>query len=170
MLTAALDLLDHKNGDAFTMRALAERLDINPMTIHHHFGGRDGLISAMSEWIYAHVAAPDGGTATERIRGLLKAYHTQVLRYPGLTLLIFSRPTVFPQQAQRITEEILALLVEAGLPDPRTRLWLDILVDFTHGAALATAMNGGSAAAEPEESQGYAAALDELLIGLNEYQ
>nr|WP_272214392.1 helix-turn-helix domain-containing protein [Marinicella sp. W31]MDC2879995.1 helix-turn-helix domain containing protein [Marinicella sp. W31] len=69
MVTAALDLLDQKGVEAFTMRALAERLKVNPMTIHHHFGGRDGLIDAMSEWSYAGVSASDGGTPTERIRG-----------------------------------------------------------------------------------------------------
>ena len=44
------------------MRALAERLGVNPMTIHHHFRRRDGLISAMSEVAYAQVTAPEDGT------------------------------------------------------------------------------------------------------------
>lgn len=167
MLRGALDLLDHEGVGNFTMRALAERLDINPMTLHHHFGGRDGLISAMSECAYAKVSAPDDGTPTERVRGLLKAYHAQVLRHPGLTMLIFSRPNIFPQQAQRITNEISALLSEAGLTYRRTRLWVEILVDFTHGAALATAMNGRTEVNEPVGNQGFNLALSELLIGLN---
>lgn len=167
MLRAALDLLDREGVEAFTMRALAERLDINPMTIHHHFGGRDGLIGAMSEDAYGRVSAPARGTPIERMGGLLMAYHAQVLRHPGLTLLIFSRPNVFPRQAERITNEISALLAEAGLPDHRARLWRDIFVDFTHGAALATAMNGRSGGKEPTEDQGFAMALQELLTGLN---
>lgn len=162
MLGAGLDLLDREGADAFTMRALAERLGINPMTIHHHFGGRDGLIGAMAEAAYAQVAAPEDGTPIDRIGGLLKAYHAQVLRHPGLTMLIFSRPSVFPQQAERITNEISALLAEAGLPDHRTRLWRDILVDFTHGAALATAMNGRRGGSEPLDDQEFTMALKEL--------
>jgi len=166
MVIAALELLDGEGVDAFTMRALAERMHVNPMTIHHHFGGRDGLILAMSEWAYAQVAAPEGGTPAERIRGLLIAYHAQVLRQPGLTLLIFARPTVFPEQARRITEEISSLLKETGLPDDKVRLWLEILVDFTHGAALAIAMQGRSAVSGPAEDHGYGEALGELMIGL----
>ncbi|ARC88157.1 TetR/AcrR family transcriptional regulator [Rhodovulum sp. MB263] len=171
MLTAALALLEDEGADAFTMRRLAERLGINPMTIHHHFGGRDGLIGAMSERAHAGVAAPEEGTPTERIGGLLRAYHRQVRRHPGLTLLIFSRPTVFPEQAERITREISALLAEAGLPDRQGRLWRDILVDVTHGAALATAMTQGNAADAPAgdqgaEDRGYDAALDELMRAL----
>ncbi|WP_342343656.1 TetR/AcrR family transcriptional regulator [Martelella limonii] len=166
MLGAGLDLLDRKGADAFTMRALAERLSVNPMTIHHHFGGRDGLIAAMSEVAYAQVAAPEGGTPIDCIRGLLEAYHAQVLRHPGLTLLIFRRPGVFPQQAERITNEISALLAEAGLSGRRAQLWRDILVDFTHGAALATAMNGRGSGSEPLEDQGFSMALQELSTSL----
>ncbi|WP_255455645.1 TetR/AcrR family transcriptional regulator [Alloyangia pacifica] len=167
MVVAALELLDREGADALTMRALAERLAINPMTIHHHFGGRDGLIGAMSDAVYAQVMAPEDGTPIDRIGGLLKAYHAQVLRHPALTLLIFSRPTVFPQQAERITDEISALLADVGLPDDRTPLWRDILVDFTHGSALATAMIGCDGDSGSHKNQGFTMALRELLISLS---
>ena len=166
MVLAALDLLDREAADALTMRALAERLGINPMTIHYHFGGRDGLICAMSEAVYAQVKAPKDGTPIGRIGGVLKAYHAQVLRHPALTMLIFSRPAVFPQQAVRITNEISALLLEVGLPDDRTLLWRDILVDFTHGSALATAMTARDPDSAPQDDQGFTKALTELLTGL----
>ncbi len=166
MVVASLDLLDREGADALTMRALAERLGINPMTIHHHFGGRDGLIGAMSEAVYAQVTALENGTPIDRIGGLLKAYHDQVLRHPALTMLIFSRPTIFPQQAIRITNEISALLAEVGLPDDRTPLWRDILVDFTHGSALATAMSARGLDCAPQDDQGFTMALTELLTGL----
>ncbi|WP_370208991.1 TetR/AcrR family transcriptional regulator [Pararhodobacter marinus] len=166
IVEAALDLLDREGADALTMRALAERLGINPMTIHHHFGGRDGLIGAMSEAVYAQVTVSESGTPIERIGGLLRAYHAQVLRHPALTMLIFSRPTVFPQQAERITDEISALLAEVGLLDDRAPLWRDILVDFTHGSALATAMSGDDSDSGSHKDQGFTMALRELLMGL----
>nr|WP_282189320.1 TetR/AcrR family transcriptional regulator [Azospirillum endophyticum] len=165
-MSAALDLVDTHGVDAFTMRTLAGRLQINPMTIYHHFGDRDGLIGAMSERVYCGVSAPPAGDPRSRIDTLLRAYHGQVLNHPGLTLLIFSRPTVFPEQAQRITEEIAQLLVEAGLSPQKTRLWVNILVDFTHGAAIATAI-GGRCNSEASGSQDdYDKALAELLDGL----
>ncbi|HEY4545336.1 MAG TPA: TetR/AcrR family transcriptional regulator [Pedomonas sp.] len=163
MLATALDLLDARGVDAFTMRALAERLQINPMTIYHHFGDRDGLIRAMSERVYGTVCAPQTGTPRDRIAALMRAYHAQVLRHPGLTLLLFSRRTVFPEQARRITESIARLLVEAGLTAQQSRLWVHILVDFTHGAAVATAMGARDG---PVPADGYDDALDELLNGL----
>lgn len=166
MLATALDLLDAKGAKAFTMRALAERLLVNPMTIYHHFGDRDGLIEAMSERVYRNVSAPAAGTPRGRIEALLRAYHAQILRHPGLTLLIFNLPTVFPEQARRITEDIVALLAEAGLSSQRSRLWVNILVDFTHGAAVATAMGGRPSFEGSGPDNGYDEALSELLDGL----
>ena len=97
----------------------------------------------------------------------MQAYHTAVLRHPGLTILTFRRPAVFTEQAKRITEETSILLAEAGLSTRRSQLWINILVDFTHGAALATAMGGRSVTQEPVEDPEYEAALEELLIGLD---
>lgn len=150
------------------MRALAERLGVNPMTIYHHFGDRDGLIKSLADEAYAGVLAPSFTEGLERLEALLCAYHQVVVRHPGLTLLIFSRPEVFPPQAQRITDEVFQLLSNAGLKERALELWVNILVDFTHGAALATAMVGGK---EPADSHtdtvpSYAEGLAELLTRL----
>lgn len=166
ILATALKLLDSKGVDAFTMRALASRLQVTPMTIYHHFGDRDGLIDAMSEQVYAGVSAPASGAPRNRIKALLMTYHDQVLRHPGLTLLIFMQPAVFPRQARRITDDINRLLVASGLPRERSRLWLNILVDFTHGAAVATAMGGRSNCDAPSVKEDFKKALTELLNGL----
>jgi AcrR family transcriptional regulator len=166
ILMIALELLDTGGVEAFTMRALADRLQVNPMTIYHHFGDRDGLIDALSEHVYAEVSAPAAGTFHDRIRSLLNAYHDRVISHPGLTLLIFRQPAVFPRQAQRITDDIDQLLVEAGLPSARSRLWLNILVDFTHGAAIAAAMGDRSNSAVSGAKDDYDKTLTELLKGV----
>ena len=168
MLSIALDHLDTAGVDAFTMRALGERLGVNAMTIYHHFGDRGGLIAAMADHVYASVSAPATGSVVDRIAALMLAYHTQVHRHPSLTLLIFSGPVVFPKQAQRITDDISQLLIDAGMTTQKARLWVAILVDFTHGAAIATAM-GGRPEVETTATglpDGYSDALMELLNGL----
>jgi AcrR family transcriptional regulator len=170
MLSAALEILGAEGAEALTMRALASRLKINPMTIYHYFDDRDGLIKALSEKVYREVTAPEDGSARHRLEGLLLAYRSQVLRHPGLTLSIFSRPAVFPDQARRITEHIAALLSDLGLAPSRSPLWVNILVDFTHGAALATAMqcqpgNEADPTTSPQDD-GYTVTLAELLDSL----
>lgn len=166
MLGAAIDLLDAAGVEGFTMRALAARLQINTMTIYHHFGDRERLVAAMADRIHAGVVAPASGAALSRAEGLLHAYHATILRHPALTLLVFTSPGLFPAQAQRITDSLCGLLVDAGLSAQRAALWLDILVDFTHGAALATALADRSAASANEGADRYRQALAQLLGGL----
>jgi AcrR family transcriptional regulator len=164
MLAGALQHLQEGGIAGFTMRALAARLGLSAMTIHHHFGGREGLIKALADQVYAGVAVPEQARGRAGIEALLRAYHACVLRHPELTLLIFNGPEVFPEQARRITAELAGLLAETGLAPGKAALWLGILVDFTHGAAIATAMAGRDGGTEA--SAGYAEALAELLSAL----
>lgn len=165
MEEAALQILDTGGSEAFTMRAVAERLGVNPMTIHHHFGGRNGLIKALADRVYSAVTAPETGDCLRRIESLLHTYHASVIRHPELALLIFSGPDVFPKQAQRITDDISTLLADMGLERSKLALWVSILVDFTHGAAIATAMavQDEHHGAPPGTGNGYAETLAELL-------
>ncbi|KXF76502.1 TetR family transcriptional regulator [Paramesorhizobium deserti] len=144
ILSDALSILDADGLDRLTMRALAVRVGINPMTIYHHFKDRDGLIRSLAEWVYADVAAPETDDANARLRGLLMAYYSKVVLHPALTLAIFARPSVFPDHATRITENLISLLNELGLSSQRSLRWTHILVDYVHGAALAVAAREGN--------------------------
>lgn len=124
------------------MRALGAMLEVNPMTVHHHFGSRDGLIAALADRVYADVLPPSCSNAEARLEGLLRAYRAKVQRHPALSLEIFQSQTAFPAQARRISELLVALLRELGLAHPRALLWRDLLIDYLHGAALAEAMRG----------------------------
>ncbi len=167
ILSEALALLSSQGFENLTMRAVAMRANVNPMTIYHHFQDRDGLIKALAESVYADVAAPSEGITRSRIEGLLGAYRAKVMRYPGLTLAIFNRPAVFPDHARRITDSLTDLLKELGLSPSRALLWVHILVDYTHGAALAVATdengNGLQPAATDPEHANYERAISELL-------
>jgi AcrR family transcriptional regulator len=156
MLDAALALLDEGGSGALTMRALGESLGVNPMTVHHHFGSRDGLVAALADRVYADVAPPPCADARARLEGLLRAYRAKVQQHPALTLEVFQSQTAFPAQARSLSELLVALLCELGLARPRALLWRDLLVDYVHGAALAEAMGGLhdaplSAAPEPSD-------------------
>ncbi|PSJ57584.1 TetR/AcrR family transcriptional regulator [Pseudaminobacter soli (ex Li et al. 2025)] len=172
ILSEALALLDSEGFESVTMRAVAVRANVSPMTIYHHFHNRDGLIRALADTVYADVTSPIDGTVRSRIEGLLRAYRSKVVRHPGLTLAIFNRPALFPQHARRITDNLANLLCDLGLSPSRALVWVHILVDYTHGAALAVAIDGTSGSApqadiDPEYGN-YERAVSELLARLDE--
>lgn len=142
ILDEALIILDAQGLSGLTMRALARRLDINPMTIYRHFKDRDGLIQSLADSVYADIGMPETGDNFGRAKEFLLTYYAKVVLHPALTLAIFAKPAIFPDHAKRITNELTSLLSPHFSPQ-RSLRWTHILVDYTHGAALAVANQDG---------------------------
>jgi AcrR family transcriptional regulator len=136
VLSAALALLDDGDGSGLTMRGVAARLGVTPMSLYHHVPDRTGLLVALSDRVYGEVLAGvvefEDGRAS--LRELLVRYHDAVARHPQLTLAIFAEPAAFAGVTREITDRLTALL-SALTPD--APLWRDVLVDHAHGSGLA---------------------------------
>ena len=173
ILADALALLSSEGVDGLTMRALAARVGITPMTIYHHFGDRDGLIRELAELVYAGVTVPTTGDALARAQGLLLGYHAKVMLHPSLTSAIFGRPVLLPAEARRITETLISLLRESGLSSERALRWAYVLIDYAHGAALAIAAqsvdDGPREDENPAEPDGFELGLGELMDALRRH-
>jgi AcrR family transcriptional regulator len=169
---AALRLIDSEGPEGFSMRGVARLLGINPMTLYHHVGDRDRLLRELSDRVYREVgtrAEKGSRSARKQLETLLSAYYEAVLRHPQLSLSIFSSPEAFSKEARRITVRVLELLEAAGLPKAKSQVWLAILVDFTHGSALATAMSAPKkrrSSSKNTENSGFFLGLSELLNSL----
>ena len=162
ILDAAMQLLDEGGGKGLSMRALAARLGVTPMSLYHHVDDRAGLLLALSDRVYGVVldamAEPAGQRAD--IRTLLTRYYDAVGRHPQLTLEIFAEPAAFAGVSRKITD-LLTSLLAAITADPL--LWRDILIDHAHGSGLAlSAARGDQEQAELMRAQ-YRVALDCLL-------
>ena len=161
ILSAAQQLLDEEGCDALTMRALAARLGVTPMSLYHHVGDRAGLIRAVADRVYADVGkrlrrAEDDPLV--ELRSILLRYHECVARQPQLTLALFTESGAFAGVSRSLSERMQVLL-EPVVTD--AQLWRDVLVDHAHGNALAFA----SASPAPYRAmrRQYTKALDALL-------
>lgn len=165
ILDAALVLLEQDGGRGLSMRALAARMDLTPMSLYHHVDDRAGLLRLLADKVYGGVlaGADNPADAMTAVRELLVRYHDAVGGHPQLTLAIFAEPAALAGAAQRITERLQALLEPLS---PQHLLWRDILVDHAHGSGLAL----GAFHAHPEQAatlrEQYRRALDALLAGL----
>ncbi|MDF0732072.1 TetR family transcriptional regulator [Pseudomonas entomophila] len=139
ILAAAFSLLEAGGERGLTLRSLAARLGVTPMSLYHHVENRAALLRAMAEQVYAQVLeAPACAQAPRaQVRALLERYFEAVTCHPQLTLALFGEPQAFAGAPQRITERLTTLL--AALTD-EAALWRDILVDHAHGCGIAVAM------------------------------
>jgi AcrR family transcriptional regulator len=165
ILDAALALLDEDGDAGLSMRTLAARLGVTPMSLYHHVTDRAGLLRALSDRVYGAVLqgvdAP--GAPADDIRMLLTRYHDAVVAHPQLTLAIFAEPAAFAGATRDITDRLTALL--AALT-PACVLWRDILVDHAHGSGIALIAARGDAARVDALRDAYRQALDRLLASV----
>lgn len=161
ILAAALALLDEGGGAGLTMRALAGRLHVTPMSLYRHVGDHVGLLRALSDRVYGAVLddMPRHGDAKALARQLLLRYHLTVSRHPQLALAIFATPEAFAGVTRAITDRLAGLLSQMAA---EPGLWCEILVDHAHGSGLALAMHRGQQA-RARMRDDYGRALDLLL-------
>ncbi|MBT2768283.1 TetR/AcrR family transcriptional regulator [Stenotrophomonas sp. ISL-67] len=166
ILTTALTLLDESGGQGLTMRALATRLGVTPMSLYNHVADQAGLLRALSDRVYAEALKGPGELADHRaeIRGLLTRYHQAVGRHPQLTLALFATPEALAGVTRQITDRLTTLL--AGIT-AEPILWRDVLVDHAHGSGLALASVRGAKMQSQILQEQYGQALDRLLDGLS---
>lgn len=162
ILTSALTLLDEGGGQGLTMRALASRLGVTPMSLYHHVKDRAGLLRALSDRVYGEVLEGTGSylDPQEEVRELLVRYYDAVGKHPQLTLAIFAEPEAFAGVSRQITDRLTALLA-TFTPEPV--LWRDILIDHAHGSGLAITSARGDKEQIGNMREQYQQALDRLL-------
>jgi AcrR family transcriptional regulator len=162
ILDAALALLDEDGDAGLSMRSLAARLGVTPMSLYHHVTDRAGLLRALSDRLYGDVleGVDQADDPVAGIRMLLTRYHDAVVAHPRLTLAIFAEPAAFAGASRDITDRLTALLTALT---PAHLLWRDILVDHAHGSGLALISARGDAAQADALRAAYRQALDCLL-------
>jgi AcrR family transcriptional regulator len=122
VVRAALELLDEVGLDAFTMRALANRLGTYPATIYWHLGSRAEVLSAAGDAVLTEVVAslPDPASVPwdEWLAATGRAYRTAMVEHPALaTWTVTHLEAAVPQPD--LLERIVGVLHDAGFRDER---------------------------------------------------
>ncbi|MBF6327558.1 TetR/AcrR family transcriptional regulator C-terminal domain-containing protein [Nocardia transvalensis] len=114
VLAVAVELADEKGVSALTMRALAERLGVEAMSLYHHVRNKDDILDGMVDAVFAEIDTPaesfDWRTAMRQRAVSLRAV---LIRHPWAIALMDSRADPGPATL-RHHEWMLATLRTAG--------------------------------------------------------
>jgi AcrR family transcriptional regulator len=143
VVDAALEILKSDGLEAVTMRRVATALDTGPASLYVYVAGREGLLQAMLERIFASVALeePDPAVWRAQLHALLLRIRLALVAHPGIAATAIAEPPRTDATFQ-LMESMLAILLAGGL-DPQNAAWAaDILSMVVSYAAIENDVRG----------------------------
>ncbi len=153
ILAAATDLLESSGADGVTTRTIGQALDVHPTALYRHFRDMDELLREAADGILAGVAEPtsseDGADNLDAAALLCHRIRSVLLAHPGAARVVASGPSRMTNE-RAITERLLGLLGDSGLPEAEVTRAYHALIEFTVGSAAVDAAYLGESHDEEE--------------------
>lgn len=150
VVTAALEVADGHGIEGLTMRGLARRLGVEAMSLYHHVAGKEALLDAMVDRVYAEIALPaPTGDWREHLHRRSVSVREVVHRHPWALPLMESRRTPGPATLA-YHDATIACLRGAGFSAAQVAHAYAVLDAFVYGFVLQEAtlpFDSGSEAA-----------------------
>jgi AcrR family transcriptional regulator len=118
VVVTALRVIDLEGLDTLTMRRLAEELDVDPMTVHHHAKGKDALLDGVAELLWEEVDHPQrSADPADILRTLARSIRRLFHRHPEAAPLML-RCSTLPRSELEVFRVYLDALAAGGLAEP----------------------------------------------------
>jgi AcrR family transcriptional regulator len=133
---ATSELVNDTGAAAFSMRALGEKLGVDPTAVYRHFADRDDLLREVGDRALTPVVDGFVPTSDPRkdIMALCIRLRTTLIANPIGLQITAQGPTRRPNELQ-ITEIILSSLDRAGLAVPEAVVAYHTIIEHTLGSA-----------------------------------
>ena len=116
VVEGALALLDAHGLEAFSLRAVARRLGVNPSVVQWHVGTRDELLTAVIDEVAGRRSPVDPRLPWKsRLREVARALRRNLFAHPNLAPLIGGSLASNRGDQDPAMEELLSILHDAGL-------------------------------------------------------
>jgi AcrR family transcriptional regulator len=140
ILAQALVLLDQVGSEGFSIRRLAEVLDVTPMALYHYVESYDDLLRGVVSLVLDEIEIPPRGDTNWRVAvgQLLVSLRKQLLAHPHVLGLLSSVEYWGPTLIS-VINELLGLLKEAGFSKRAAARAYRALIQHTFGSLLLTA-------------------------------
>ncbi|KDN18039.1 TetR family transcriptional regulator [Amycolatopsis rifamycinica] len=136
ILLAGLAMVDEEGLAAVSMRKLARRLGVDPMSLYNHVDGKDALLDGIAEMLLAAIPAPPADPdLRETMSALAHGFRAAMLGHPRAAPLVLTR-RLASITALAPVEAVLAPLLAAGYPPDRAVHGLRAVLAFLVGTLM----------------------------------
>jgi len=136
VLRAAVELADAGGIASLTIRSLADKLDVKPMSVYHHVANKDVILDGIVDQVFTEIDLPEAtGDWREQMRRRADSARRALRRHSWAIALMESRST--PGAATlRHHDAVLGCLRAAGFSVEQTAHAYALLDSYIYGFAL----------------------------------
>jgi AcrR family transcriptional regulator len=136
VLQAALSVADSGGLGSLTIRSLAQELGVKPMSVYYHVDGKDEILAALVDLVFAEIRLPEPGGEWRREMRVRALSAREVLRRHSWAIgLLESRRNPGPANL-RHHDTVIATLRAAGFSPELTAHAYALLDSYVYGFAL----------------------------------
>ncbi|MER7278433.1 TetR/AcrR family transcriptional regulator [Dactylosporangium sp. NPDC000244] len=136
VLGAAVELADAGGIASLTIRSLADKLGVKPMSVYHHVANKDEILDGIVDRVFAEIEVPAaGGDWRAELRRRCGSARLALRRHSWAIGLLESRTTPGPATL-RAHDAALGCLRGAGFTVPQTAHALTVLDSYVYGFAV----------------------------------
>ena len=136
VIAGAIELADEIGIDALTIRRLAAKLGVKPMSIYHHVANKDEILDGMVDVVFSEIDRPETDTDWKAaIRGRAVSARTVLARHRWATPMMESRPTPGPETLSH-HDTVIGCFRRAGFSIEMTAHAYALVDNYIYGFAL----------------------------------
>jgi AcrR family transcriptional regulator len=136
VLSAAVAVADGGGVGSLTIRSLADRLGVKPMSVYHYVANKEEILDAIVDLVFGEIELPQaGGDWRAEMRRRAVSARQVLRRHPWAIALLQSRTSPGPATL-RHHDAFIGTLREAGFSVPMTAHALALIDSYVYGFAL----------------------------------
>ncbi|QDT04895.1 Tetracycline repressor protein class H [Rubripirellula lacrimiformis] len=136
VLEAAVRIADQGGIDALTMRKIAQKLNVEAMSLYNHVANKDEILDGIVDAVVGEIDVPAvGGDWRVAMQRRATSAHQVLMQHPWATMLIVSRVNSGPAML-RYADATIGCLVEAGFSYPAADYAWNAIDSFVYGFTL----------------------------------
>lgn len=149
VVAAAIEVIDADGVQACTMRSVANRLGVEPMSLYWHVANKDDLLDGVIGKVLESISAPPAEGAIDpadwrgRLTEFATAFRRIVLSHPHVGMLMARRPATGYVATKRAAVYGLSNLEHAGFGPAQAIDVMRMVARLVLGTALADAAANG---------------------------
>lgn len=155
VLQSALELVDAEGLDAVSMRRLAQRLGVDPMSLYNHVDDKAAILDGIAELMLESVDVIDPGhDVRQGLETVARNFRAAMLAHPRAAPVVLERRTPSPV-ALAPMQVVLASMLASGIEAERAVSAFRAMLAFLVGALMREVRDApGSCATDPVEAHG----------------